>query len=482
MSRSVAVVVAVVVWLGLFAGGAFASSVFLCVPSTAGGSVTSDGSGSGACASTSTKVALPASSADQQTLVSILPHISFSSSGVGGKPTITFSGVNVQVVSGSGTTNGAVNGLGNLVLGYDENPAGRAQTGSHDLILGQRQSFTGYGELVGGYNDAVTGAYATVLGVNSTASGSYSSVTGGDANAASATGTSVSGGLHNKATASYSSIGGGCSNLAGTGTVSVSSSCTNTSTYPHSFASITGGTGNQATGNDASVSGGSGNTVAGPESAISGGQENFANGNYASVAGGFNNSAPGLWSAVLGGEENTTYGSYTSVTSGRGNAAYESYASVTGGCANAAGAQGSFDPVGTCPAGSTQSITGGQNIVATGDFATAGASPLETVISNGCGSAYIGSDSTGTSSPTSDRCDVAFGDHNLTHCRSVVQPRPSLGYLTTTSSMTSTAPGELIGITYGSQPNNTVVVTGRHSDGSNIPASQMGEFRLEVLC
>jgi hypothetical protein len=412
-------------------------------------------------------VALPASSADQQTLLSILPHITFSSSGVGGKPTIKFTGVNLQVVSGSGATNGAVNGVGNLVLGYDENPAGRAQTGSHDLILGQRQAFTGYGELVGGYNDAATGAYASVLGVNSTASGSYSSVTGGNANVASATGASISGGLYNKATTSYSSIGGGCSNLAGTGTVSLSSTCTNTSSYPHSFASVSGGTGN---------------TAAGPESAISGGQSNFANGNYASVAGGSNNSAPGLWSAVLGGEQNTTYGSYTSVTSGRGNAAYESYASVTGGCANAAGAQGNFDPVGTCPAGSTQSITGGKNIVATGDFATAGASPLETVISNGCGSAYIGSDSTGTSSPTSDRCDVAFGDHNLTYCRSVVQPRPTVGYLTTNSSMTSTAPGELIGITYGNQPNNTVVVTGRNSDGSSIPASQLGEFRLEVLC
>ena len=44
------------------------------------------------------------------TLLSMLPHMSFTSSGVGAKPTIRFTGVNVQIVSGSGATNGKVNG------------------------------------------------------------------------------------------------------------------------------------------------------------------------------------------------------------------------------------------------------------------------------------------------------------------------------------------------------------------------------------
>ncbi len=41
-----------------------------------------------------------------------------------------FSGVNVQVVSGAGETNAAVNGEGNLVIGYDENPGKHEQSGS----------------------------------------------------------------------------------------------------------------------------------------------------------------------------------------------------------------------------------------------------------------------------------------------------------------------------------------------------------------
>ena len=39
---------------------------------------------------------------------------------VGGKPTVVFSTVNVQIVSGSGSTGGAVNGEGNLIVGYAE--------------------------------------------------------------------------------------------------------------------------------------------------------------------------------------------------------------------------------------------------------------------------------------------------------------------------------------------------------------------------
>jgi hypothetical protein len=88
-------VAGVVMWLGLLAGAASAQSVSLCVPTS--GSVTA-----GACGGGGTTVALPANVADQQTLISILPYVSFSSSGVGGKPTITFKGVNVQLVNGAG--------------------------------------------------------------------------------------------------------------------------------------------------------------------------------------------------------------------------------------------------------------------------------------------------------------------------------------------------------------------------------------------
>src|SRR4051794_30521077 len=103
------------------ASGAWAAAPpgWECVPTTAGQNVTSGGTGSApSCAAGSTAVLAP----------------TYVSSGIGGKPTVRFSAVNVQIVSGSGSTAGVVNGQGNLVLGYDEVPG--SQTGSHNLVLG----------------------------------------------------------------------------------------------------------------------------------------------------------------------------------------------------------------------------------------------------------------------------------------------------------------------------------------------------------
>src|SRR5690242_17582279 len=98
MRRSgLAVGLAAVLCFSVGVGSAWAASVSLCVSGAQGAAVTS-----GACSGAGTTVALPASSADQQTLLSILPYVSFNGAGVGGRPTIRFSGVNVQVVSGSG--------------------------------------------------------------------------------------------------------------------------------------------------------------------------------------------------------------------------------------------------------------------------------------------------------------------------------------------------------------------------------------------
>src|SRR3989440_6631922 len=175
--RAMGVAAVVIVSLVCFAGQALASSVSLCVSSTAGQSVTS-----GACSSGGTTVKLPASPTDQNALLSMLPHMSLISSGVGGKPTIRFTGVNVQIVSGSGTTNATVNGAGNLVLGYDESPG--TQTGSHNLILGLGQTFTSYGSILGGGNNPATGPYSAALGLGNTASGQYATATGGRAGTA----------------------------------------------------------------------------------------------------------------------------------------------------------------------------------------------------------------------------------------------------------------------------------------------------------
>jgi hypothetical protein len=44
-------------------------------------------------------------------LISVLPYLSFSNSGIDGKATIKVSGANVQIVDGSGATS-TVNGTG----------------------------------------------------------------------------------------------------------------------------------------------------------------------------------------------------------------------------------------------------------------------------------------------------------------------------------------------------------------------------------
>jgi hypothetical protein len=117
-----------IVTVALFSGGAVAygsaGSVSFCVPSKPHSAVTSTSS-AGTCATGSAAVTLPASSSQQHTLLSILPDISFQASGVGGKPTVQFTGVNLQLVNGSGSET-VLNGKGNLVIGYDPNRWDRA--------------------------------------------------------------------------------------------------------------------------------------------------------------------------------------------------------------------------------------------------------------------------------------------------------------------------------------------------------------------
>jgi hypothetical protein len=140
-----------------------------CVPTTAGQAVVSGGTGAlPSCAGATTPVLAP----------------TFVSSGVGGKPTVQFSNVNVQIINGTGSTNSA-NGEGNLVLGYDESGGG-AQTGSHDLILGQQQTYTGAGDIVGGDGNDASGNEDLLGGEQNTAAGDASSVLGGSGNESAA--------------------------------------------------------------------------------------------------------------------------------------------------------------------------------------------------------------------------------------------------------------------------------------------------------
>ncbi len=151
--------------------------------------------------------ALPGT-AELEKLDKILPHVNYVESGIGGKPTIQFTGVNAQLVNGEGKT-ASLNGEGNLVIGYDEN-AGRTQTGSHNLILGEEQAFSSFGGLVAGFGNTISGREASVSGgALNTASGFYTSITGGMHNTASIEAGSVQGGDKNLVEGRFASIFGG---------------------------------------------------------------------------------------------------------------------------------------------------------------------------------------------------------------------------------------------------------------------------------
>jgi hypothetical protein len=189
---------------------------------------------------------------DVSALQTTLSKVSYTASGLNGKPTLTITGANLQIISGSGSTNGPVNGEGNLFIGYDEFPG--SQTGSHNLVLGRDQSFTSYSGLIAGESNQLFGPFAEVFGQRNTASGPWSSVSGGAGNQASGDISSVSGGMFNKASGFTSSVSGGEANKAS-----------------GDQSSVSGGIDNKASGLTSSTSGGESNTASGPFSSILGG-------------------------------------------------------------------------------------------------------------------------------------------------------------------------------------------------------------------
>lgn len=124
-------------------------------------------------------------------------------------PLIRFTGANVQIVSGERETNAQVNGVGNLVVGYDESRSLPSQkeysdgrhkdstlclkgngewksnhkSGSHNLIVGPYHNYSRYGGFVVGSQNSITGMGASVNGgKDNKARFKYSSLTGGSGN------------------------------------------------------------------------------------------------------------------------------------------------------------------------------------------------------------------------------------------------------------------------------------------------------------
>jgi len=121
-------------------------------------------------------------------------------------PNIVFSGANIHIVSGSGATNDnfSATGLGNLIIGYNEdpqfyfdespgddlplsplNPGDRG--GSHNLVIGAANRFTRatFGGVVVGTANTIDGYGASVSGgTGNRASGTNASICGGEGNVA----------------------------------------------------------------------------------------------------------------------------------------------------------------------------------------------------------------------------------------------------------------------------------------------------------
>jgi hypothetical protein len=274
---------------------------------------------------------------------------------------ITFSGVNVRIVNGTGTTAGPVNGLGNLIVGYDEPRAiGSDKTGSHNIVVGRNHNYSSYGGLVAGYQNMISASHASISGgFGNTASANYASVSGGSNNIASGSAASISGGRSNTASGIRASASGGRNNTAsgdyafvggGGGFESVDGNeafadysavlggSQNIAGDPdlldHSIgerATVSGGIGNTASGDQSSVSGGGGNTASGSYASVSGGHINTASGGYASVSGGYGNTAGGGRASVSGGHSNTASANFSSVSGGYSNTADGERSSVSGG-------------------------------------------------------------------------------------------------------------------------------------------------------
>ena len=225
-----------------------------------------------------------------------------------GYPTAEFRAVNVQVNSGAPYTDSPVNGLGNIIIGYNEVDGGRlfcsngeytdsvncigngfiwdrdVHRGSHNLILGIGNSYDNYSSIINGIGNVVNGDYSVVLsGINNMASNEYATVTTGLGNIANGLYSSVSGGFENTSNGAYSSISGGRNSEASGHSSSINGGYLGLASGSNS--SINGGWNNQATGVSSSISGGRDNLASGYSSNVSGGESGIASGDLDWVAG-----------------------------------------------------------------------------------------------------------------------------------------------------------------------------------------------------
>ena len=125
--------------------------------------------------------ALEAEVAALKALLSCVSKVTGTINGLTG-PHLIFTGCNVHVRSGSGNTedSSGLTGLGNLIVGYNEQDTPAVpRTGSHNLVVGQEHEYTSHGSFVAGLGNTVRGENATVsAGADNIASGDRSASAG----------------------------------------------------------------------------------------------------------------------------------------------------------------------------------------------------------------------------------------------------------------------------------------------------------------
>ena len=199
-------------------------------------------------------------------------------------PNIIFSGANIHIESGSGATDdhGTSTGLGNLIIGYDDDPI-NPLPGDSTLGLPTIMQTSGSpsplnpGDRGGAHNLVIGGG-------NRFTQAAFGGFVAGERNTINNFGASVAGGFSNSAGGLFASVSGGIRNGAN-----------------GLFASVSSGGLNTATATDAGVSGGFENSATGDAATVSGGVSNTASGLFSSVSGGGDNTAGGFMSAVIGG-------------------------------------------------------------------------------------------------------------------------------------------------------------------------------------
>lgn len=288
-------------------------------------------------------------------LKDLLSHISivYLDDGQGGKAkTVRFSGVNVQIVNGLEATNGhpadpssidsgltTTNGLGNLIIGYNEANGQSERTGSHNLVVGTGQDYTSFGGALAGADNAIRAPYASALaGQLNTVSGAWSSVAGGFQNMAQGTHSAINGGQLNQVGAQvrFGAILGGVFNrvlyysAGANGEGSTISGGSSNLVNGASYSIIAGGSGNSCEYRSCSaILGGGDNTVRASNAAIVGGASNVISENTGSgfdgegsvIVGGSQNRAEGWNTVVVGGTSNyiDRYASASVIDGGRAN-------------------------------------------------------------------------------------------------------------------------------------------------------------------